>query len=206
MDENFTERARKLGVEAGAHFTCLSEDQITYYEENLDQIPEAIQRGFIIPDKKPELDFTIEVDRSIELIYPRFVEKMHPELELVGPSKYDLLTDVDQWRHQKQEAGRVAGHEIYATINNEGFLKDCFSLADLVAIQKKGNEVFLAALGGQGSFTSIFAWKSAVEDASGRRKVPYFIVNNRGQVTGILDWAYFSYKFNFENISPLFRD
>lgn len=208
MDENFTERARELGTEAVAHFTCLSEAEITYYEENLDQLPGAIKRGFIIPDKKPEFDFAVEVDRSIKPIYPGFVKKViHPELKLVGPSKYHLLTDVEKWHDQKQETGTVAVYEIYATIKNEGFLKDCFSLADLLAIQEKGNEVFLAAfLGGQGFFTSIFAWKSVVEDVFGRRKVPYFIVNNHGQVPGVLDWACFSHKFNFENISPRFRN
>ena len=52
MDTPLVKRAYNLGLKVVPNFLTLSEEQIQYYENNLDQIQEAILRGFVIPEKK----------------------------------------------------------------------------------------------------------------------------------------------------------
>lgn len=44
-------RAYNLGLKAVPNFTALSEEQIGYYENHLDELPEALSRGFVMPSK-----------------------------------------------------------------------------------------------------------------------------------------------------------
>ncbi len=49
MDTPLIKRAYNLGLKAVPNFEALNEDQISYYEAHLDELPEAICRGFILP-------------------------------------------------------------------------------------------------------------------------------------------------------------
>lgn len=68
MDTPLLKRAYNLGLKAVPNFTALSEEQIRYYETHLDELREAICRGFIIPEvpesAQPE-KFTLLVDLGI---------------------------------------------------------------------------------------------------------------------------------------------
>lgn len=44
-------RAYALGLKAVPNFTALSDAQLAYYEEHLDELPSAIARGFVVPGK-----------------------------------------------------------------------------------------------------------------------------------------------------------
>jgi len=60
MDTPLIKRAYNLGLKTVANFESLSEEQIAYYEAHLDQIPEALARGFVILEK-----FVLLVDLGI---------------------------------------------------------------------------------------------------------------------------------------------
>ena len=114
---------------------------------------------------------SVRVDRSAALVYPDWVDKpMHPELESVGPTEYDLA-DVEQWLFEKQKTSVVTGKEIYEHLKSNSMLESCHGLRDLQEIQKLGIEVFRKHFAGK----AVFGWKSVVLSRRGGLSVPYLL-------------------------------
>ena len=62
-----------------------------------------------VPKEETPLDTIIRVDRSIHSVYPDWMkEVMHPELEVAGPSEYDL-TKAELYLHDGQKGGKKRG-------------------------------------------------------------------------------------------------
>ena len=112
----------------------------------------------------------IKVDRTKCPTYPKkFVKKVtHPELELIGPTEYDL-NDLELWLIYDQKSSVVRGDAIYHCLRNDNVLDSCLGFADLLAIQDKGIAVFRKLFAGK----EVFAWKSVVQSTWGHLSVPY---------------------------------
>jgi hypothetical protein len=94
------------------------------------------------------------VDRTIRPLYPSFVkEAKYPELELTGPAEFDVRDE--QWLHPKQ-------------------VGDCFSLADLQAMQIRGMGFFRKYLTGK----EVFGQKSVVLGLDGFLYIPCLFDNS----------------------------
>jgi len=76
--------------------------------------------------------FVVTVDRSIMPVYPDWVDKLpHPELETMGPAKFDLTKDVNLWLHgSQQNGGVIAGKLIYEYLRDHSMLPTCLSLQE----------------------------------------------------------------------------
>lgn len=74
---------------------------------------EVLREG-VLPSPKTSLDTLIRVDRSIRPVYPNWAKTaMYPEMELTGPTEYDLET-INSWLHDIQKNGRsMEGHKLY---------------------------------------------------------------------------------------------
>lgn len=64
-DTPLLKRAYNLGLKAVPNFLALSAEQIAYYEQHLDQIPEALARGFTI-----SLDPRFTLVRTLDITVP----------------------------------------------------------------------------------------------------------------------------------------
>lgn len=182
-DTPFVARAYNLGLKVVPNLVTLSLEQIEYYENNLDQIPAALARGFVIIPE-PVLDFTIRVGRAMRPDYPSWMKKvMHPEMEVMGPAEYDLR-DLDQWLHYKQKGGTVDGNKIYSRLKKDNALVDCLGLADLLAIQAKGITVFRKLYGGK----AVYGWKSVVDSQDDGILFVPFLIGGSGGI--ILEWCW----------------
>jgi len=189
VDTPLIKRAYNLGLKAVPNFTTLSEDEIAFYEGNLDQLPVAVARGFIVPE--PVLDFIVRVDRSVKPSYPNWMKKlMHPELELAGPAEYNLQDGVEQWLHDDQKRGYVVGNTIYKHLQKGDGLANCLNLQDGLAIQQKGIAVFRKLFAGK----AVFLWGSVVQRRDGFLHVPYLydIGGKVGLYWNSLDYNWYS--------------
>lgn len=133
------------------------------------------------------LDTIIRVDRTVRLVYPDWMnwmkEVMHPELEAVGPTEYDL-SKVELYLHDKQKnGGYIVGTSLYEHLKETDSLKDCLTLHDALEIQKKGIKVFRKLFGNK----AVFCWKSVVRHRLGHLFVPYVYVDGDGVV---VDWVW----------------
>ena len=190
VDTPLIKRAYNLGLKAVPNFTTLSEDEIAFYEGNLDQLPVAVARGFIVPE--PVLDFIVRVDRSVKPNYPDWMKKlMHPELELAGPAEYDL-SQVEEWLHDDQKRGSVEGNTIYEHLQKGDNFVTCLNLQDGLAIQAKGIAVFRKLFAGK----AVFLWGSVVQNHFGSLRVPY-LIENGGEVVVFWDWLDYSWRSDF---------
>lgn len=111
------------------------------------------------PEPEVVIDPIVRVDRSVRPSYPNWVKTvMHPELENVGPSEYDVSKD-EQWLHDGQKDGKwTKGDNIYAHLKETGDIKNHYTLRDLEEIQKKGVAFFRKYFAGK----VVFAWGSVV--------------------------------------------
>lgn len=115
------------------------------------------------------LDFMIKIDRSAPVLYPDWVlEVLHPELEGEGPAEYNL-DELFHFSHENesQEVGvdnnEIRGNDIYENFKKNGELVNNIGLADLLAIQAKGVEVFRQLFGNN----VVFGWRSVVRGRLG---------------------------------------
>jgi hypothetical protein len=129
-----------------------------------------LAEGLSLVKPRP-LNFIVEVMRSLRPGYPTWVEKLqNPELELVGPDKYDLR-DLCRWACSGHQKGKdVAGHLIYQELCREGLLPRCLGLQDFLAIQLKGWEVYTEVFQEEG--TTLHAWRSVAWHPNGNLYVP----------------------------------
>lgn len=133
---------------------------------------------------EPPLDFMVRVDRTLRPPYPIWSEPtVHPDLECTGPAEYDLQSDVEQWLHDDQKTGGVKGSVIYQYLNDDLILANQLGLADLLAIQKMGIQIFLELFRNK----TVFGWKSVVR----RRDSPDLYVPYLHQCNDevMLKWA-----------------
>ncbi len=108
------------------------------------------------------------VDRSIYPFYPNWKKMvMYPELELTGPTEYDLST-INLWLHDSQKNGRsMGGSKLHKYLKEKKMLENCLSLRDGEEIQKKGPAVFRKFFEEE-----VFLWKSVVRHFGGGVYVP----------------------------------
>ena len=146
-------------------------------------IPRLLSGELVVVEREPKpepvLNTRIQLDRAQRLVYPDWMEKvMHPELETMGPSMYDLAT-VQLWLHDGQKGGNwVKGQTIYDHLKSNNMLESCLGLADGLAIQQKGIEVFRKFFAGK----AVFLWKSVVQFRVGDLRVPCLVEHDVGVV------------------------
>jgi hypothetical protein len=130
-------------------------------------------------------DSIIRVNRSARPVYPDWVtDVLHEDLELSGPSEYDIST-VQQWYRPKQNDGIVEGNAVYKLLKDGDMIKDQLGLADLLAIQAKGIAFFRKYFSGKG----VFGWRSVVrnKDQFDNLRVPY-LIESGDEVVLLWDW------------------
>lgn len=160
-------------------------------------IPRLLSGELVVVEREPKpepvLDTIIRVNRSVKSAYPDWMKKvMHPDLETTGPAEYDLAT-VQLWLHEGQQGGNWAkGQRIYDHLKSNNMLEGCLGLADGLAIQQKGIEVFRKFFAGK----AVFLWKSVVRDRGGDLHVPFLLGHGGGVVVDWnwlgVDWSGFS--------------
>ncbi|MES3031870.1 MAG: hypothetical protein V4699_01350 [Patescibacteria group bacterium] len=122
-----------------------------------------------IQTSDPPLDFIIEIDRSIEPIYPECIKRLGKiDRSHVGPTQYDL-SEVSLWFHPKQISGAFLCKHVHAYLLETYGIAQCLNLQDGLAIQAKGLEVFRHLFKGK----EIFLWGSVLESRNGFPFVPY---------------------------------
>ncbi|KKR45161.1 MAG: hypothetical protein UT80_C0042G0013 [Parcubacteria group bacterium GW2011_GWC1_40_13] len=138
-------------------------------------------------------DNIIRVDRSVRPSYPYWIKTViHPELEKIGPSKYDISL-VKQWLHKDQKNGRcIRGNKIYTHFKVTDTLKTCLGLRDLEEIQKKGIVFFREHF----QCKAVFGWKSVLWDSNGNLNVPY-LHEDGGSV--VIRWKWLDSDWNDGN-------
>lgn len=179
-------------------------DLIACIAENLPEMDSNIKQGWIdnpsalkqflqglcppeaiVSEEEAPLDtIIIHVDRFARRVFPDFVEVvMHPELQAVGPTEYDLAKEVELYLHegQNKDVG-INGIELYKHLYETNSLKICLGLHDALEIKKKGVMVFRQVFGNK----SVPCWKSVVRGFDGCLHVPYFEDGGRRGV--VVDW------------------
>lgn len=144
------------------------------------------------PESAPEpivLNTLIRVDRAVRPVYPDWADAKWinaPEfiaLEKIGPAEY-ALPSINLWLHDGQKNGGVTtGNRIYDDLKSNNMLEGCLGLADGLAIQQKGIEVFRKFFGGK----AMFLWKSVVQYRVGFLFVP-FLIEFGGLVVVLWHW------------------
>ncbi len=107
MDTPLVKRAYNLGLKAVPNFIALSEAQIAYYETHLDELKEAIQRGFLIPVAAPAPKFALLADLGI----------------ITVPADYDHATRLAKFKVRHQE-----GKKKSFTFYNNAITDDNFAI------------------------------------------------------------------------------
>ena len=110
--------------------------------------------------KNQRLNIIIRVDRSVPPHFPYLTIKgpMYPELEKVGPVKYNLAK-VKLYLHNDQKNRKwMKGTCIYEHFKKTNILKTCLGFHDAQEIQLKGIDVFEKLFGNK----RLFCWKSIV--------------------------------------------
>jgi len=105
-------------------------------------------------------DFIIRVDRTVRR--PNYENIIHRDLELTGPSEYDLRS-LEKWFHRRQKKGEVSGNTIYDCLKKDNTLSNCLGFADLKAIQEKGITIFRKLF----TWEIVYAWKGIMQGANG---------------------------------------
>jgi len=180
LDLTYTKRAYNLGLKAVSNFLFLSEKEIEYYEKHLDELPDAIVRGFVLPpeERLVDSDFIVHVTRSTKPIYPKWIKEIiHPEFEIRGPVEYDLRKLKYQFHDNQMFDNVVHGHIIYGYLKARNVLANCLNLQDGLAIREMGIAVFKRLFKGK----VICLWGSVAIDKDDRLIVPSF-VNDGGKV------------------------
>lgn len=152
------------------------------WEKNGKALTKAL-RSVLLP---PQVGGTIiHVDRTARPTYPEWVRDiLHPELELSGPTEFDL-SKVEELLHESQKnGGWVKGTQIYECLAGNYMLDSCFNLADLLAIQAQGLETFRRFFKGK----TIFAWKSVARGRTGDLHVPCLGEDDHKVIVG---WRWF---------------
>lgn len=126
--------------------------------------------------------FMICVDRSKTPPYPEWVqEAVHPELQGVGPTEYDVA-DLDQWVTRDPNC-LVRGRLTYEYLKESKMLETCLCLTDLLEIQAKGIQCFLACAKGA---TCLVALRSVCKGKDSKMYVAYLTLHD---CAVILRWA-----------------
>jgi hypothetical protein len=186
---SFLELAKKLLVDWG-----VDPKQLLHLLHNIskEEFVGLINKTHEIKAKpviEPALVFIVRVDRTVRPTYPKWMDKLiHSDLELTGPAEYYLNT-LGLWLHNDQKNGIVTGNTIYAQLKKDNAIADCLGLADLLAIQAKGIDVFRKLYLGK----AVFGWKSVVQDQDGVLNVPY-LVEFSGKV--VLYWFWLDNRWN----------
>lgn len=89
-------------------------------------------------------DSIIRIARSVKPSYHKLVSKIvYPEMELSGPSEYDLSKVEQLWPCGDQKHGDVVeGNIIHEHLRETGVIAACLTLKDGLAIQAKGIALF----------------------------------------------------------------
>lgn len=142
-------------------------------------------------EKRKRLNYTVEVDRKVKTQYPDWILKLlYPKLEKAGPTKYNIHK-LNKLVPLKNDF--LSGELIYEAIKDD--LAQCLSLADLLAIQAKGVEIFAKVFKGK----NIFGWRSiakARHTHGGHIVVPYLSYYSVPKETFKIDWFCLDDKFH----------
>lgn len=119
----------------------------------------------------------LTIDRSVRPVYPDFAKVvMHPELEDVGPTSFDLVT-LPLYPHPTQKkGGRIEGNKLYSSLKDTGLIEYCL---DLRVGEELVKQPHLWPASWKGLFLPL--WKSVVRYADGNLYVPY-VYEHAGRV------------------------
>ena len=145
--------------------------------------------------QKDEFDRIILVNRSVKPNYPNWVRKiMYPKLENIGPTKYDILLEVERWfhkDHKDQAQIKIKDVFIYLRGGAGANLKTYMGIRDLEEIQKKGSIFFRKYFQGK----IIYGWKGVVLNNFGHQFVPYIYDTGGTEGTIILNWSWLGHDW-----------
>ncbi|MCR4328110.1 MAG: hypothetical protein NUV53_01180 [Patescibacteria group bacterium] len=147
----------------------------------------------------------IRVNLSVRPVYPAWVkEVMHPHLEMTGLAEYYLRT-LGRWLPTENYKGCSTSGSIYRELVQKALIKDCFGLADLLAIQKGDISLFRKFFAGK----IVPGWKSAVTNKQGDLRFPCIAEHadgSTGAVTVELYWEIPNLVWRVsDTITPRFR-
>jgi hypothetical protein len=128
-------------------------------------------------------DTRIVVDRSQDVYLPGWVKEfVHPELQKVGPSEYDL-TQVELYLHpdQGKEGVDLTGLSVLKHLESTGLIRYCLGFHDASAMRAMDIDIFRRFFGRK----LVFCWKATALDQSGHMHVPFFF-DSGGMVD--VDW------------------
>ena len=110
----------------------------------------------------------VRINRAVRTVYPKWViGTLHPEFEVTGPEEY-VLGSLEQWLHDDQKNGAVAGDRLYQYLKDTSMLEGCLGFSDLLAIQKLGLTTFQRHF----STRTVYGWKSVARRRDGDTVVP----------------------------------
>ena len=151
-----------------------------------DQMQEWIENPVDLQDFLSGLgtphDTLIRIDRSVRpnSIYEndgKEIMLLHPELEGMGPSEYDLAK-IRCYTHpvQKHKSG-ISGEGLYWHLRDTDSLKHCLGIQDAIEIKRKGLRVFRKLFGKK----IMICWKSIGRDSEGTLRAPYICEVSMGR-------------------------
>lgn len=106
MDTPLVKRAYNLGLKAVPNFLTLSEEQIIYYEQNLDKIPEALARGFTVLGEEEHI---IDLDSQPFIPYHSMNVEEHKK---GGQFKWDPAKVKLFFNKKQQDGGIMEGNKL----------------------------------------------------------------------------------------------
>ena len=132
----------------------------------------ARQKPKIEAVQEEKIDSVIHVDRTVPPAYPEWMKTpLHPELELKGPSEYDLKGGLAISFLPGQGDGKFTGLDAYEHLKSNNLLEGCLGLADGLAICEKGPKAFSKFFEAKDSAV-IALWTAVFTDDDGKLCVP----------------------------------
>lgn len=145
----------------------------------------------------------VRVDRQMTRpVYPNWMGRiLHPELQKTGPAEYDLVTNVESWRHDDQKKDvPIHGEAVYAYLEANNMLGSYLGVLDGLEIKKRGIGLYREVFG-----APIFLMRSPIENLSGCVYVPCLLeVRKKKQDEVEMGWYYLGGRWHSDYYMPRF--
>lgn len=112
----------------------------------------------------------VRVERWMSPAYDQEGSLMHPELEHVGSTEYDVVNDIEQLN-----PGKGKMQQTYDEMEQKGLLENCLNLQDALAIKEIGYANFRAVFKTR---KLLFFASTRMDNARGRHLIPALYVRN----------------------------
>jgi hypothetical protein len=117
-----------------------------------------------------EFDPIVHVNRNaIPKLHVGGFRLVNPELELIGPTEFDIMQS-ERWFHPQQIERGVPANHVFNKLQKDGLIERCFGLAELEAIKARGVHFFRKYFGvkrkwfvwNTWSADYLYAWKTII--------------------------------------------